>query len=385
MKQRLDGNKRMAIIVLSAVVVFALVFIIVLKARQQPKEEPGSISESFFPPFSESSTIAPFDRRNFTMLVCGIDNSLWLTDVIMVARVNLNDKSAVVLQIPRDSYVGPEYTTGKINAIYGSVSKDGIEQLKSEIEDMLQLRIDFYATITLEGFRNVIDNLGGVPIDIPQRITYLPGQVIEPGQQTLTGEQAEWFVRYRAGYASGDLGRINAQELFLRALMKAVKDKGRMEAFKSVTKNYDNITTNLPLIQLLSLANEAFWIENDSISFFTAPGSGVTSGGYAVYNLDAEGLAEILNQHFRGADEEVPASELEIAVAKPDPVKLPEPSSQEPSRGSNSQPSSKPAESSIGEEYPPQEPPLDTEPEENFEAAPQQQDFMIIPYEPVFE
>ena len=379
MKQGLDAKKRWAIIVAGALVVFALAFVWILKSRQQPKEPPGTSWEPSTISSSKESSMAPFDRRNFTMLLCGIDDTLRLTDVIMVAKVNLDEKSAQVLQIPRDSYVGPDYTTGKINAVYGSTTGDGINLLKSEIEDILQLRLDFYTTITLEGFRNIIDNLGGIPIDIPQRINYLPGQVIEPGQQTLTGEQAEWFVRYRAGYASGDLGRISAQELFLRALMKAVKDKGRVEAFKSVTKNYDNISTNLPMIQLLSLANEAFLIENDAISFFVAPGSGVTTGGYAVYSLEAEGLAEILNEHFRPADKEVAASQLDIVTAKPDPVTPPPSSSQRPS---SSAPSRTESSSEEEEQYPPlpdEEPPaVQYQYDENSEAAEGQYDFGYI-------
>lgn len=69
------------------------------------------------------------------------------------------------------------------------------------INETLAVPIDHYITITLDSFQEIVDAMGGIEVDMPYQINYLPGKVIPEGKQVLDGEKAEWLVRYRAGYA----------------------------------------------------------------------------------------------------------------------------------------------------------------------------------------
>ncbi len=272
--------------------------------------EPSSSLSSSSSSLEEPEEPEPFDRDVVRILVCGIDDTEMLTDVIMLVQIDLAENSAQVLQIPRDSFVGYQVPTGKINAVYSHGG--GIEGVASAVKRLTAITPDYYITVTLEGLRNIVNSLGGVEVTIPFEMDYLPGKVLEAGTQTLNGEKAEWFIRYRAGYASGDLGRIDAHKLFATALMEKVKAMGRFKSLAALSQNYKYVSTDIPLPKMLSLANEAFMIEPASISYFTVPGYGVFSHGYAVYGINRMQLAEILNKNFRGENAQVSPWKLYI-------------------------------------------------------------------------
>lgn len=252
--------------------------------------------------------------NQIAVLFCGIDNTSWLTDVIIYGVLDLDQNQVRLLQIPRDSFVGNTYPTGKINAVYGHPSKkgQGIQELEKVIENQLALPVDYYVTITLEGFRSVIDAFGGIVVDVPYTIEYLPGKTIYPGEQLLNGQQAEWFVRYRAGYATGDIGRISAQKLFLQSCFETAKSRGITVALDALGENYSQIKTDMPLHKMLSAAKSVFAMEAEDISVFLAPGKGTQNRSYAVYQWDAEEMAQLLNSQFRPKGEEVSAESLNI-------------------------------------------------------------------------
>lgn len=244
--------------------------------------------------------IEPLKEDTISVLLCGIDNTQKLTDVIMYARFDTKAKSVNVLRIPRDTFVGSAFPTGKANAIYGHpyTGMDGIETLKKYLEDNWKLDIDYYATIDLASVRDIIDDMGGVTMDIQQEINYLPGKVLHPGVQTLNGDQAEWILRYRAGYANGDLGRIDAQTQFLYSCIDRVHELGRVKCIPIVMKHYNDVDTDMPLNKMLSVATSLFELNAEDMKMHVVPGKGTMYYSYAVYAVDKTSLVDILNENF---------------------------------------------------------------------------------------
>lgn len=158
--------------------------------------------------------------------------------------------------------------------------------------------------------------MGGIEVDMPYQINYLPGKVIPEGKQVLDGEKAEWLVRYRAGYANADLGRINAQQMFLKAALQRVKDLGRREMSSIVDDYYKDITTDFSLGEISDLAGIAIGLTMEDLEFATLPGYGAWYGSYAVYELDVEQTADILNDLMRPYSDPVSAEELNIALCE---------------------------------------------------------------------
>lgn len=304
-------NNKLTAIFSFIVIAMAAVFVGFLVGPRIHRVIPGSGSASSSTSSPKSGEVEEMDEDDLekiddldedviNVLALGVDNTQRLTDVIMYVRLNPKDTSVSILRLPRDCFVGPEYPTAKINTIYGhpDEGKDGITTLMDYLEENWKLEIDYYAAITLDGVRQIVDDMGGVTMDIPQTINYLPGKVLYPGEQVLNGEQAEWLIRYRSGYANGDLGRIDMQSQFLMACLQTAKDLGRMKCLPILMKNYDVMETDMPLNKMISIADTFFNIDPNDIDMNVVPGNGAMYYSYAVYNVDKEGLLDIINEKF---------------------------------------------------------------------------------------
>ena len=113
---------------------------------------------------TEGDDIQPLEEDIISVLCCGVDNTQELTDVIMYAQFDTRSGKVNVLRIPRDTFVGSQFPTAKINAIYGHPEdgKTGIQTLTDYLRDNWKLDIDYYATIDLASVRDIVDDMGGV-------------------------------------------------------------------------------------------------------------------------------------------------------------------------------------------------------------------------------
>ncbi len=233
-----------------------------------------------------------------------------LTDVTMVVSFNMENGEINVLQIPRDTYIGSEYPTGKINAVYGNASKGGVENLARVIYDRFRLPIDHYVIINMDGFKNVVDSIGGVEVDVKESFT-LEGVTIKPGLQVLDGIKAEKFVRERYS-RGGDIGRINSQRDFMAALVKKLMNLSFKEITSLTPVLMKNISTDMNVKTLLTFAEKAMKLDMNNIKFHMVAGEGVSVNGYSVWTVHKEAVAKTLNENFRPFTDPVPASELNI-------------------------------------------------------------------------
>ncbi len=249
-------------------------------------------------------------------LVCGLDETEQLTDVIMLVCFNYQDNTINVLQIPRDTYIeSGTGSTKKINSAYsgGDQSVSSINRLVKVINEQYQLKVDHYATINLESFRNVIDAIGGVPIDVPYDIGNAQLGIIYKGQQTLNGEQAEWLVRHRHSYYDQDIGRIKIQRLFLASAVQQVKKMGMSEVMKLIPAVFGNFTTDLSIKEVQNYAQKALSIDFSNIKFYIIPGEGTTTpSGQSVWTMHKYETADLLNAYFRPFSSPVSAESLKI-------------------------------------------------------------------------
>lgn len=306
-------------------IVFSVTFIITLTVlagvyyalntsflAQKPSESPASSGAA-----NTSSESLPVvnNEKVTTFLLCGLDLSERLTDVIMVVSMDTEKNEVNVLQIPRDTYVGiNRYATGKINAVYGTEKKGTtpIGRLIDEIGHTFKLPIDHYATVNIPGLKKIVDSMGGVEVDIPQDINFGPGETIKKGKQTLNGQKAEWFVRYRKGYYNGDIGRMHAQSLFLEACANKALQMSNTQILSLLTQDYQNMTTDLTVAQMMGYYGSVRSLKPENIHFYALEGTGLMHESYSVYSIDKQKAADLLNEHFRPGSEPVPAEDLNI-------------------------------------------------------------------------
>ena len=238
-----------------------------------------------------------------------------LTDVIMVASFNMQDGKVAILQIPRDTYIGSEYPTGKINAVYNNANAGGINNLARVIYDRFRIPIDHYITITMDGFVNAIDAIGGIEINVTESFT-LEGVTFRPGVQTLDGYQTSKFVRERYSRQGGDIGRMQAQQQVLSAIFKKFTSLSTSDITSLVPTLLSEVTTDMTVKNILDIGLEALKLSAENITFHIVPGESCSVNGLSVWTVHKEVLAEILNTYFRPFDDPVPAEELNIIEVK---------------------------------------------------------------------
>ena len=187
------------------------------------------------------------DLDEFKVLILGVseDISAALTDTIMVASYNPRTQKAVLLSIPRDTYVGNNrYSANsydKINALY---QVGGAEKTLEAVNKITGLDIKHYVVISNNALVDLVDEIGGVQFNVPIDMNYDSKKQglhihLKKGEQTLTGEQAEWLVRFRhnndgssypSEYGDNDYGRMKTQREFIKAVAKQTLQ------FKNITK-----------------------------------------------------------------------------------------------------------------------------------------------------
>ena len=180
------------------------------------------------------------------------------SDTIMLARLDPYRNSLDVLSIPRDTQVNiPGYGVQKINAAnaYG-----GPQLAERTISSMLELPIDHYVILNVHGLVELINEFGGITVEIPKSMHYMDWTAkllidLTPGFHTLTGNQAMGFVRYRHDEL-GDIGRVQRQEIFVRALLdRAMRPDAWLHIPRLIAIAQKYIDTDMSVSHLVAVAN----------------------------------------------------------------------------------------------------------------------------------
>ncbi len=252
----------------------AMLTVVVLLVMSISKTDKPSDRPAF-----EDRSISP-QRRNFLLL--GEDRASGLTDVMMLVSLDSDGKRLDILQIPRDTYA--EYTESGYRKINGASKILGSPEMVCDfLSESLSLDIEGYVLFDLDSFAKVVDMIGGVEVDLPFDMEYRDSAQdlhisLPAGRQTLNGEQAEQFVRYRFGYLRGDLGRIDAQKLFMSAFFNKVKENvSGFRLMRIATSLMGEIDTNIKLTDAISLAVTALSIDAENINMLTLAGEDIRS------------------------------------------------------------------------------------------------------------
>ena len=255
-----------------------------------------------------------------TILVAGTDEGGYRTDSMLLLNIERTEKAIHLVSIPRDTLIYCEYSVPKINSAYGWAGggEAGMQELLLRVSEIIGFEPDGYAVVDLSVFEQLVDLMGGITFDVPVDMHYSdPAQGLnidlQAGTQHLNGEQAMQVARFRSGYATADLGRIEVQRsLVSAALRQWVSPKGMLHLSKAVKLVLEHTNTNLTKANLLWLAESFLLCGRSDIASATLPGyaANFTSGSY--YVLDAGGVADIVNRYLNPYEKEVQAAELYI-------------------------------------------------------------------------
>ena len=252
------------------------------------------------------------------ILLLGVDEGGMRSDTIMLASLNGRTGKLNVLSIPRDTRVLIGRYYQKVNAAIGIGAQEVRKGNLSEPEELTVqkiklltgLPIHYFMSVNFDGFKEIIDALDGIEFNVPFRMKYDdPVQNLhidlQPGLQVLDGEAAHDFVRFRKGnpgfpgYATGDLGRIEAQQAFIKAAIEQkVNAKYLLKAdeiFEVVTRNVRTNYTAKDLIKHLGAISK---VDSDLMTMYQLPGASQTIGGASYFICNEAETAKLVETVF---------------------------------------------------------------------------------------
>jgi LCP family protein required for cell wall assembly len=238
------------------------------------------------------------------------------SDTLMVLRVDPARRKAKVLSLPRDLWVEVAGTnqSQRINAAFNR----GPQALIDTVQQNFQIPINHYLEVDFDGFKSMVDALGGIPVYFSSaaRDTMSGLDVEHPGCVNLNGEAALAFARSRhlmymhngmwASDGTGDLGRINRQQLLMRKTIDKAMRSGLnvLKIKRLVESGTKNITVDkgVSVSDLLALGKRFRTFDSEGLDSMTVPAEGIrTDAGAAVLRVDDDAARPILAQ-FRSKD-----------------------------------------------------------------------------------
>lgn len=220
------------------------------------------------------------EKDPFSVLMLGVDEregDRGRSDTMIVLTVNPNTNSVKMLSIPRDTrteIVG-HGTTDKINHAYAF---GGVEMSMNTVENFLDIPIDYYVQVNMEGFKDIVDAVGGVTVSNDLDFTY-EGVHFQTGDLSLNGEKALKYSRMRYEDPRGDFGRQSRQRQIIQAVIKKGASVTSITKFDDVFDALgNNVKTNLQFSELVDI-QQNYRSVSQSLEQMTISGSGTKING----------------------------------------------------------------------------------------------------------
>ncbi len=270
--------------------------------------------------------------KSCNILVMGVDvgtpgatnvNDPKRTDTLMLAHYNAENKKIDLISIPRDMLIKVNGRNQKINAAHAI---GGVNYTVAAVEKLLGVKIDYYGKIDYEGFRQVINAIGGISMDITRKMDYDdPTQNLsihfKKGTTVhLDGKKAEEFFRWRqnndgTGFENGDLGRIENQHMFIGKVMDKIKKPSIVIKIPNILSAIQsNVETNMDANDIIKYGYIFATIKNENLLMDTIKGDGkyISGVSYLVYN-EAENV-NLISKLYDSKVQYVDKSKLKIKV-----------------------------------------------------------------------
>lgn len=262
----------------------------------------------------------PPAEGKFNVLILGVDEDGVRADTIMLFSVDNINNSIKVLSIPRDTRVVLESGKAvKINSCLGLQSRE--QAMIETVKSITDMPVHYYCEVNFDGFIEIVDILGGVDYNVPYDMNYDdPAQDLhihlKAGQQHLDGQAAHDFVRFRHNnksedvyapgeYAKGDIGRIGAQQDFLKELFRQkMQPQYILKAPELIDAAYNNVKTNFTVSSALDFVNILKSTETTEMESFILPGEGRYIGNVSYYIYDPAATKQLILEEFGYPEDE---------------------------------------------------------------------------------
>ncbi len=249
-------------------------------------------------------------KNKVNILLLGVDdkdhenpqNTARRSDTMMVASINPDDGTVNLLSLPRDTKVNIPGHKGydKLNHSY---AYGGAELSRNTVEQFLHIPINYYIAIDWQAFIKVIDTLGGVDLYVEHDMNYSDPYAdldihINKGYQHLDGEKAGEYVRFRSDEL-GDIGRVQRQQRFLKALAKQTMQVGTILKVPSLVNTLNQyVDTDMSVITMAKVANSLKSFNSSNLTTEMLPGDFATIDGLSYWVPDKDQTKQLVERMF---------------------------------------------------------------------------------------
>lgn len=248
------------------------------------------------------------NSSRFTVLLVGTDNRpgenyVGNTDSLLVTSIDTVNHRMSFLSIPRDTQVNlSSVGIQKINAI--ARLQKGLPSTQKYIEQLIGFKIDGYVMTNFNGFKTIVDSLGGITVDVEKNMRYDTGDGqdryidLNKGTQRLNGSQALQYARFRNDELA-DISRTARQQAILKAIFaEATELKNLPKLPLVISKVYQAVQTDLNIGQLWALANTFNKKDTFQTVSQTLPGNFVTEQGISYWKVNSDFAKKVVSQLY---------------------------------------------------------------------------------------
>lgn len=289
MKRKLTAKALIIPLIVAYFVLLPLLGAAVIGEHRYERNHPAYMNHLWHRVLGDEQVLAPSEvptggeNGRLNILVVGKDKAAGLTDVMMLASLDTKAQQLSLLQIPRDTYAA--YTDRDYKKINGAYAALGGQGLVRFLNENMGTDIDHYVCVDLDVLGEMVDLMGGVRMNVPQDMDYDdPAQNlhihIKAGDQVLGGKDAQSFVRFRSGYALADVGRMDAQKLFMSSLANQAKEKLTLGQMMNLAcRCFGKVKTDMKLSDCLECVKQLRSVEMSSMHMATLPGESARMNG----------------------------------------------------------------------------------------------------------
>ena len=330
-RKRRRSAGRLRRVLLSLALCCAAAFVVyqvwhnVSKPKQTEREKVVETEEEKKPVDTEPVESNPRRKDCYTFLLAASDQSSGNADVIIAVTYDIAAQKVGAVSIPRDTLVDPDHLANypKINSSYTA----GVDRLEAVVSDMLGIPFDYYVTVDVQGFVELVDAVDGVEFDVPAHMRYSdPKQDLyisfEPGVQHLDGKEALKVCRIRQNddgtllYGDYDIGRTRTQQQMLLTIAKKVlANPQKVADYLKIFREY--VDTNLSVSEMLWFVEPVLKLDLQNVETATFSGDGATTyrGITWCYELDPAAALETVNAYLNPYEKPMTAEDLNIFQA----------------------------------------------------------------------
>lgn len=299
--KRTSRSKKIFLTLLGILLAIILVIACVgAKMYNDVKSTANDAYESVKRSGSEKRQVNLSEQDPFSVLLLGVDTGALgrteqgRSDTMMVATVNPSTDQSLLVSLPRDTYteIVGHNTQDKMNHAYAF---GGAAMSMDTVEKLLDIPINHYITINMEGIETLVDAIGGVEINNPFEFTYRE-TTFPKGKQQLDGDQALKYTQMRYDDPNGDYGRQARQRQIIAGIAnKVLSTKGLTNYQSILTTMGENVKTDLSFEDMRTLIGDyraAFGnIKSDQMK-----GEGFMQDGVSYQRIDPSELKRVQDE-----------------------------------------------------------------------------------------